>query len=157
METGHSPNQVNPKLREIHMQPAGHQGQQGILLTDPLGISETRLFVPIALAPLLPLIDGSRDLGTLRIGFELRTGIPLSPSVLQNLISELDASRFLDNVCFAQAVKAATEEYRQAKSRPPIMAGRSCPEDPQELAAFLQGHLDGSRLKRAQGEVPAGG
>jgi AmmeMemoRadiSam system protein B len=144
MEIGHSPNpnQVKPKLREIHMQPAGHQGQQGILLTDPLGISERRLFVPIALAPLLPLIDGSRDLGTLRIGFELRTGIPLSPSVIENLISELDISRLLDNAHFAQAIRAATEEYRQAKSRPPIMAGRSCPGDPQELAALLQGHLD---------------
>jgi AmmeMemoRadiSam system protein B len=141
MEIGHSPDQVKPKLREIHMQSAVHQGQQGILLTDPLGISERRLFVPTALAPLLPLIDGSRDLGTLRIGFELRTGIPLSPSVIENLISELDISRFLDNALFAQAVRAATDEYRQAKSRLPIMAGISCPGDPQELAALLQEHL----------------
>jgi len=120
-----------------------HQGQQGILLTDPLGISERRLFVPTALAPLLPLIDGSRDLGVLRIGFELRTGIPLSPSVIENLISELDASRLLDNALFSQAVRAATDEYRQAKSRLPIMAGISCPGDPQELTTLLQGHLDG--------------
>jgi hypothetical protein len=147
---------VNPKLREIHMQPAVHQGQQGLLLTDPLGLSERRLFIPVALAPLLPLIDGSRDLGTLRTGFELRTGIPISPRVLENLISELDASRLLDNAQFAQAVKSATEEYRQARSRPPIMAGRSCPEDPQELAALLEGHLDEGRL-RAQGQDPAGG
>jgi AmmeMemoRadiSam system protein B len=124
------------------MQPAVHQGQQGILLTDPLGITESSLFVPAALVPLLPLIDGSRDLGTLRTGFELRTGIPLSPSVIQGLIAELDASRFLDNAHFAQALRSATEEYRQAKSRPPIMAGRSCPGDPQELAELLQGHLD---------------
>ena len=157
MEIGHSPNQVKPKLREIHMQSAVHQGQQGILLTDPLGLSERRLFVPVALAPLLPLIDGSRDLGALRIGFELRTGIPLSPSVIENLISELDISRFLDNALFAQAVKAATEEYKQAKSRSPIMAGKSCSGDPQELAALLQGQLDEGRLKRVQGQVPAGG
>jgi hypothetical protein len=141
MEIGHSPDQVKPKLREIHMQSAVHQGQQGILLTDPLGLSERRLFVPTPLAPLLPLIDGSRDLGTLRIGFELRTGIPLSPSVIENLISELDISRFLDNALFAQAVRAATDEYRQAKSRLPIMAGISCPGDPQELAALLHEHL----------------
>ncbi len=152
-----TPGQVNPKLRAIHMQPAAHQGQHGLLLTDPLGLSERRLFVPVALAPLLPLIDGSRDLGTLRTGFELRTGIPIRPSVLQSLISELDASRLLDNEQFAQAVKAATEEYRQARSRPPIMAGRSCPGDPQELAALLQEHLDAARLKRVQGEIPAGG
>jgi AmmeMemoRadiSam system protein B len=143
------PDQVNPKLRAIQMQPAVHQGQQGILLADPLGISESTLFVPSPLAPLLPLIDGSRDLGTLRTGFELRTGIPLSPRAIENLISELDTSTFLDNAHFAQAFRAATEDYRQAKSRPPIMAGRSCPRDPQDLAAPLQGHLD------AGGETPA--
>jgi AmmeMemoRadiSam system protein B len=136
------PDQENPKLRAIQMQPAVHRGQQGVLLGDPLGITESSLFVPTALAPLLPLIDGSRDLGTLRTGFELRTGIPLSPRVIENLISELDASTFLDNAHFAQALRSATEEYRRAKSRPPIMAGRSCPGDPQELARLLQGHLD---------------
>jgi AmmeMemoRadiSam system protein B len=136
------PDQMNPKLRAIQVQPAVHQGQQGVMLADPLGITDTTLFVPIALAPLLPLIDGSRDLGTLRTGFELRTGIPLSPRVIESLISELDASRLLDNAHFAQAVKAATDEYRHAKSRPPVMAGRSCPADAHELAMLLQGHLD---------------
>ncbi len=133
---------MNPKLRAINIQPAVHRGQQGVLLADPLGITESSLFVPTALAPLLPLIDGSRDLGTLRTGFELRTGIPLSPRVIENLISELDASTFLDNAHFAQALRSATEEYRRAQSRPPIMAGRSCPGDPKELAELLRGHLD---------------
>ena len=151
------PDQANPKLRAIQMQPAVHQGQQGILLADPLGITERTLFVPRALAPLLPLMDGRRDLGTLRTGFELRTGIPLNSSVIENVVSELDASGFLDNARFAQAVKAATEEYRRARCRPPIMAGRSCPSDSQELAALLQGHLDQARSGRVQGEVPAGG
>jgi len=137
-----TPGQVNPKLRAVQMQPAVHQGQQGIILTDPLGITETTLFVPTALAPLLPLIDGSRDLGTLRTGFELRTGIPLSPRVIENLMSELDASCLLDNAHFAQALRSATQKYRQARSRPPIMAGRSCPGDPRDLARLLQGHLD---------------
>jgi MEMO1 family protein len=136
------PDQANPKLRAIQMQPAVHQGQQGIILADPLGISESTLFVPSALAPLLPLIDGSRDLATLRTGFELRTGIPLSPRAIENLISELDASTFLDNTHFAQSLRYATEEYRQARCRPPIMAGRSCPGDPQELAPMLDGLLD---------------
>ncbi|MBN2100161.1 MAG: AmmeMemoRadiSam system protein B [Dehalococcoidia bacterium] len=151
------PDQVNPKLRAVNIQPAMHRGQQGVLLADPLGIKESSLFVPAALAPLLPLIDGSRDLGTLRTGFELRTGIPLIPQVVENLISELDASCLLDNAHFAQALRSATDEYRRAKSRPPIMAGRSCPGDPQELARLLQGHLDAAQSRRVQGEVPAGG
>ena len=142
---------MNPKLRDIHVQPTLHQGQQGFLLADPLGISERALFVPNVLAPLLSLMDGSRDIGTLRTGFELRTGIPISLGVLENLISQMDASTFLDNNHYAEALKLATDNFRQAASRKPVMVGRSCPEDPMELASFLQEYLDG------QGEVPAGG
>ncbi len=134
---------VNPKLRDIHIQPTLHQGQQGFLLADPLGISERALFVPNVLAPLLPLMDGSRDIGTLKTGFELRTGIPISLGVLENLISEMDASTFLDNNRYAEALKLATDNFRQAASRMPVMVGRSCPEDPMELASFLQEYLDG--------------
>ncbi len=148
---------MNPKLRDVHIQPTMHQGQQGLLLADPLGISKRALFVPNILAPLLPLMDGSRDLGTLRIGFELRTGIPISLGVLENLISQMDASTFLDNNHYVEALKVATENYRQATSRPPIMAGRSCPGDRQELASFLQEYMDEAQIKRAQGEVTAGG
>lgn len=133
---------MNPKLREVRAQPTAHREQKGILLTDPLGVSEKAVFIPHALAPLLALLDGSRDLGTIRTGFELRTGIPISTPVLENLISQLDSAHLLDNEHFAQAYRAAIEDFRCAASRQPVLASNCYPADPKELTAMLQGYFD---------------
>lgn len=136
---------MNPRLRAIRLEQVEHQGQQGFVLSDPLALSDRVLFVPAALGPLLVLMDGSRDAGALRSGFELRTGVPLSPAVVGDVISQLDAALFLDNDRFARAVESVTREYRKAASRPPVMAGRSCPEDPRELGDVLDGYLEAGR------------
>jgi AmmeMemoRadiSam system protein B len=133
---------MNPKLREIRTQPIVSGGRQGILLSDPLSISPGALFIPRPLALILALLDGTRDIGTVRAGFELRTGTPLNISILERLISELDEALFLDNERFAQAYALATEDFRSAVSRLPILVGRCCPADAGELGAFLQTYLD---------------
>lgn len=133
---------MNPKLREIRTQPIVSRGQQGILLSDPLSISPGALFIPRPLALILALLDGKRDIGTVRAGFELRTGTPLNTSILERLISELDEALFLDNERFAQAYALATEDFRSAASRLPILVGRCCPADAGGLGAFLQTYLD---------------
>jgi hypothetical protein len=87
-------------------------------------------------------MDGTRDIGTLRTGFELRTGTPLSPTTLEQLLSALDQALFLGNERFTQAYTAAITDYRCAACRPHTLPGRSCPSDPQELRAYLQQYLD---------------
>jgi len=87
-------------------------------------------------------MDGTRDIGTLRTGFELRTGTPLSPTNLEQLLSALDQALFLDNERFTQAYVAAVSDYRCAACRPHTLPGRSCPSDPQELSTYLQQYLD---------------
>jgi len=133
---------VQVKLREVKTEPTVHQGQQGIVISDPLGISQATLFIPRPLLPLLALMDGTRDIGTLRTGFELRTGTPLSTLSLERLLSALDEALFLDNHRFAQAYASAIDEFRFAASRSPTLTGRSCPADAQELSTFLQQFLD---------------
>lgn len=133
---------MNPKLREVRTQPIVTRGQQGILLSDPLGINPRTLFVPRHLALILALLDGTRDIGTIRAGFELRTGTPLSTSILERLILDLDEALFLDNERFSQAYALATEDFRAAGSRLPILPGSCCPADAGELGAFLQRYLD---------------
>ena len=130
------------KLREIRTQPAMQRGQTGILLTDPLHLSDKAFFIPDSLAGLLILMDGTRDIGTLRTGFELRTGIPLNGSLLEQLISQLDEAFFLDNERYAQAYEIALRDYRAGISRPPILAGKCYPSDSGELTAFLKQYFD---------------
>ena len=110
------------QLREIRTQPTIQRGQQGFLLSDPLGVGQKTLFIPSSLALLLTLMDGTRDIGALKAGFELRTGTPLSGSFLEQFISELDDALFLENEHFATAYEAVLEDYHNAASRPPVLA-----------------------------------
>jgi len=133
---------MNLKLRDIQIQPFMQGGDKGILLSDPIGLSNKVLFIPQSLAMVLMLMDGTRDLGALRTGIELRTGVPISGSLLEQFVSQLDEALFLDNETYARAYEAVLREYQTAISRPPVLAGKCYPFNAGELTAFLQQHLD---------------
>jgi len=133
---------MQPKLREIRTQPAVEQGQQGIVLTDPLSVSQTRLFVPNSITLLLSLIDGTRDIGTLRTGYELRTGRTVGNAIVEQLLSQLDEALFLENDRFQLAYNEALNSYRSSPTRTPILAGSCYPEDPVELKNFIKKYID---------------
>ncbi len=129
---------MKPKLRQVRSQPTVQDGQRGVLLSDPLRISRNTIFVPASLALLLALLDGTRDVGTLRTGFELRTGTPLSTSSIEQFISQLDGALYLENERFGAAYDSALNQYRSAASRPPALAGSCYPADADEARAYLQ-------------------
>lgn len=126
------------KLRQIRTQPTVQDGEQGVLLSDPLGIGKKVLFVPGSYALLLTLMDGTREMGTLKTGFELRTGVPLSKTLLESVVAQLDEALLLDNERFAEAHRAALDSYRAAPSRPPALAGQSYPANADDLDRMLQ-------------------
>jgi len=130
-----------PKLREVRTQPALHQGRQGIVLTDPLGISQAAIFVPTPLIQLLALMDGTRKPGALRASFQLRTGMALSDEIVHQLISALDDVLLLDNERFADAHRSALAAYRAAPYRTFTLPGNCCPSDPAGLSQYFDGLL----------------
>ena len=133
---------IQPKLRTVQTSPIQHEGNLYIMLRDPLGMAEGVILIPQALAPLLALCDGTRDRAALRTAFELRTGIPLRDTLLEQFISQLDEAFLLDNERFAHAHDTALCEFRAAPARPAVLAGKSYPADPGELRDELKGYLD---------------
>jgi len=133
---------MKPKLRDIRFQPAMGRGQQGFVLSDPLGIGQETLFMPTYMSFLLNLLDGTRDIGTIKTGFELRTGRIINLSDLELLISRLDEGFLLENENFLQAYQNAIDDYRASPVRPPILAGSCYPEDTEVLKDNIQKCLD---------------
>ncbi len=129
---------MNPKLRPIRAQQFTHEGRKGILIEDPLRLSQKAIFIPESLTTILPLLDGSRDAGTIRTGFELRTGLPISPRIVNEVLTELDDALLLDNERFADAYRLAVHNYREAPNRPLTMVGQGCPSDPEQLRFILE-------------------
>jgi AmmeMemoRadiSam system protein B len=60
-----------------------------------------------------------------------------SLDVLAQLVAQFDAAYLLDNERFAEAHDTALAAYRDAPFRPPKLAGKSYPADPDQLAAYL--------------------
>ena len=123
----------NPKLRPLNPRWVQLEGQQVLVLQDPLRLSESALMVPGPIVPVLGLLDGTRDLDAVRIGFLLRTGVPLTPGQVETFVRTLDEALLLDNGRFQAAQKEALLSYRSGPFRTPALAGEGYPEDQKEL------------------------
>ncbi len=124
---------MKPKLLAADIQMVEHNGRQGFLLKERIGLADHVVIVPQALGTLLALLDGQRDVGAIRAAFTLRTGMVLPPSLLDELLSELDAAYLLDSPRFRAALAELRDEYRAAPSRPMALAGGCYPAGVDEL------------------------
>jgi MEMO1 family protein len=133
---------MNPKLREFEAHPIQHQGQAMVLLRDPLRLSDTQLAVPLSLAPLLGLMDGTRDEAALEASLQIRAGVRMAPGLLPRLLADLDAAYLLDNERFGEARAEALRAYRAAPFRPLTLDGESFPSSSDLAGDQLQGYVD---------------
>ncbi len=132
---------MKPKLRSIRPEPSVMNGRPVLILRDPLGLSDKTVAFPQALAPLLPLCDGTRDEAGLRAALQVRYGVYLPPDRLSEILARLDEALLLDNENSRRAYIVALNAYRRGACREPSVAGHGYPADPQELAALLDGYL----------------
>jgi AmmeMemoRadiSam system protein B len=116
--------------------------QQGVLLRDPLRLSGQSIFLPLSLAPLLELCDGTRDEAGLRAALAVRAGIQLGPTTLERMLEQLDQALLLDNERFAEAYANALQDFRTATCRSPILAGESYPAEPEMLENALNTYIE---------------
>jgi AmmeMemoRadiSam system protein B len=133
---------MQPKLRPVDIRSVQHRGQPALWLRDPLALSDQTILLPQRLAPLLSLLDGTRDAGAIRAALEVRSGVRLPPATLTNLLSQLDRALLLDNERSVTAMSEVLRAYRDAPYRPPTLAGQGYPAAPDQLQRLLQGYVD---------------
>ena len=134
---------MRPKLRHVQVSRGQQHGQQMLVLSDPWGLSDCAVVLPASLAPVLEMCDGTRDAATLRTVLELRTGLRVGPDYLEKMFIALDKALMIDNEHFAQVYEEAVNNFRAAPSRPPTMADRVYPANPELLEQVLCGYFDG--------------
>ena len=133
---------MRPKLRQVQVSHGQQYGQPVVVLNDPLGLSEHAVALPMSIAPLLELCDGTRDIATLSVAFELRTGVRVGPEYLRKLISTLDEALLLDSEHFVSKHTEAVNEFRCAPSRSPVMMGTVYQENPKWMEHTLKEYFD---------------
>ena len=144
-----------PKLRALNLGWSTWEGQQVLVLQDPLRLSGGALMVPSPIAPVLMLLDGTRDLDSVRRGFMLRTGMQLTPGQLQNFVQTLDDALLLDNERFKAAEAEVLLSYRSSPSRVPAFAGAGYPVDPTGLQQVFDEYCEraGQILEESNGQI----
>lgn len=132
----------NPKLRPLDIKPYVQDGENMLLLRDPLELTGHMLGLPQALAPLLMLCDGTRDLIGIHTALTVRWGVRIKPGMLNDVIDMLDEACLLDNARSRAAMQNALEAYRALPARVPALAGGAYPADAEALAPFLDAFDD---------------
>src|SRR5262249_9731239 len=108
---------------------------------DPTGVTEAVLTVPRALAPILALFDGARSLVDVQAEIMRQTGELVLRSQLESMLEILDQNFFLEGPRLDAERARQRLAFLGAATRPAFPAGRSYPDDPEELAAALTGYF----------------
>lgn len=139
-----------PKIRELHPIPYEQNGSSAYLLRDPLQLNAHMLVIPQAIAPLLYIADGTRDVSVLSTIMDYHYGVKVGVQELSDILTIFDNAFLLDNQRSKEAHEAALEAYRNADFRLPASAGGSYPSDPAQLHRLLQDYLETAEVSPAE-------
>jgi MEMO1 family protein len=129
---------ILPAFRYVDATPIEHEGAQYICIQDPTGYVEDQLILSPAAYFLAVQLNGARDLAGVQAAFAAQVGGAHAPEAqVREVVAYLDDHGFLQSPRFEEIKQAAEQAYRDAPVRPAHLAGRSYPDDPAELHAFL--------------------
>jgi len=146
-----------PRLRPLDIRPFVQDGQQLLLLRDPLALADRSVVIPAAAAPILALCDGTRDADDMRAALLAHFGIRVAPEGLAGLLAALDQTYLLENERTADARARVLSAFRAAPYRVPALAGGAYPGEPVALAAQLDAYIDEGRARYPVAHAPAAG
>jgi len=158
-----TPSTDHPKLRPLQPTPVRHQGQDVIHISDPVGVSESTIVVTPDVFFIMALCDGNHSLADIQYAYVRRFGTLLLSSRLNEILSGLDESLFLDNERFRRHKERIEGEFREERVRLPFLAGRAYPGDAAGLRALIDGFFasaegpgplsEGKRRKRVKAVI----
>lgn len=153
IEDPSDPGQLRPLLRPLEVTGVEEEGEEMIILSDPMHLLEDSVVLPAAYLPLLEILDGSHTVNELAEQLVRETGDLESGQFIRTLVRKLDDHLLLDSPKFREAWEKYSEDYRALPVRPAALAGLSYPDEPDELRRFLSG-LKGQAEEFQIGPLP---
>lgn len=131
-----------PPLRlSLDIQPIQHEGQAYFLIRDKLELAGPQsLMVPVALGPLLAMLDGRRSALRAALDLEQQLGIDVDPRDVLRFVQQLSDVCLLEDARSEAARRDALTAYRSAPFRPPALSGSVYPAEPNSLRRRLTGY-----------------
>jgi len=145
------PADFRPKLRALRAEPIEDDEGQKLHLSDPRGVAP-EVVMPLEYAAFLALLDGSRSMSDLE-DWLFERGVSDGREFAEGFVSQLDELLLLDSPNFRS--QAAGDETDSGDARAARFAGRSYPENSEELRAFLDLKFDLGRKRLAPATIDA--
>ena len=102
--------QTKPKLRNVNVQRIVYEGESVFLMQDGLRLTDAVIVLPQVLGPLAVLCDGRHTLPEIKAALEIRYGLRLPQTMLENLLEQFDRALLLENETYRQARQKAIAE-----------------------------------------------
>lgn len=126
-----------PKLRKVERFAHRREGEELLVVRDPLGLAEP-FAIDADLAPVLDMLDGHKSLTQIRQSLLMGHGLDLPLADLTAFVADLQEAALLDDEVFRDRWGEAHADFLEAPERPPTLAGVLYPEHPGSLAAALE-------------------
>ncbi len=135
-----------PELRLVEPMWVEHQGGRFLYLRDHLSLSELTVMIPEVAAPVVTLLDGTRNIPEVRSALALRFGLTVTDQELVSMIDQLDQALMIGNGRFRRARRRAIEEFRAADHRAPSHVGAVYPSSAKALEDTITGWCSSDSL-----------
>jgi len=134
-------NERRPRIREeIEFYFAGAEDEGFVHVRDPQGYATEIDRLAAGAVAVLRYFDGDHTLAEIQQALTAPDGTLLPLDQLEEFADRLDAAALLEGDGFERA-KAQRADWLAAPVRPAAHSGAAYPADPEETAAFLEGHL----------------
>ncbi|RMG63643.1 MAG: AmmeMemoRadiSam system protein B [Calditrichaeota bacterium] len=126
-----------PRLRaDIQMRPWHHDGQQGLLLQDPLR-ENGALFLSDGALLVLQHLDGNKTIRDIQVALSRQLGQIVLSADIEQFIRVLSENLFLEDQRFREFLNQQVRQYREMPCRPSLLAGNGYPEQSEALRRYL--------------------
>jgi len=132
-----------PRARALDPIPVEVEGQQLIVLRDPVGFAEQVVVMPPVYF-ILAHCDGQRTLADIKLAFVRQYGVILPAPDARRILEDLDAHHLLESERFEQHRGQVIEAYRRERVRAAAHQGGAYPADPEALRTELDSYYTGA-------------
>jgi len=129
-----------PKLRQLDRHTISRDGEELVVLRDPMALSEP-MAVDAEFGQVLDMFDGQRTLAQIRQSLLMTHELDVPLADLAAFADELAEAGFLDDETFRSKWLALFERWLEDPVRPPHLAGLAYPDDPAQARALLEAAL----------------
>ena len=132
-----------PMIRQLDAFPIDHDGRRFMCLRDPEGVVESQLLLTPQAFFIACHLDGEHDVTDVQYLFARQFGGQLLGAAdVQALVDTLDGHGFLYTETFETIRRRIEMAFMEAEVRPAYFAGKSYPDQPEQLRAFLDATFD---------------